>query len=126
VRIDELVIDAELALTPQERTVGLGGRASLPDGAGMLFVFPEEGTRAFCMCDMRFPLDFVWIGAGKQVVEVTENVPPPEGGAAPQQIRPAAAVLYVLEVNAGVVAQEGVAVGDSVAFEPEVSPEDAS
>jgi uncharacterized membrane protein (UPF0127 family) len=117
-------IRAELALTPGARTLGLGGRDSLDRGAGMLFVFPRENVEPFWMRGMRFPLDFVWISAGKRVLEVTENIAAPAAGApdsALQLYRPAQPVRFVLEINAGRVRALGIQVGDAVRFQPEVN-----
>ena len=127
VRIGRLVIEAELARTPEERTQGLSGRGSLPREAGMLFVFPQEHVASFWMRGMRFPLDFIWISGDRHVVDLTEDVPPPAPGTPDDALpfyNPDAPVLYVLEVNAGVVQESGVRAGDSVSFEPDVSPEE--
>jgi uncharacterized membrane protein (UPF0127 family) len=124
---DALTIDAELALTPEQRQLGLGQRDALEGGTGMLFVFTEADTHTFCMCGMRFPLDFIWIGDDGRVVDLSRDIPPPdETGGEPQTITPGQPVLYVLEVNAGVIDESGVEAGDTVSFEPEVSPDDAS
>ena len=128
VRIGGLAVQAELALTPDERSLGLGRRASLPQDAGMLFVFPSEQEETFWMKDMRFPLDFVWISADRRVIGVLEGVPPPAPGTSDADLtlyRSPAPVLYVLEVNAGAVERTGVRVGDAVTFTPDVSMEDA-
>jgi uncharacterized membrane protein (UPF0127 family) len=124
---DALTVQAELALTPEQRQLGLGQRDALDDGAGMLFVFVEPDDYTFCMCGMRFPLDFIWIGSDLRVVNLSTDVPPPaETNGETRNIVPAQPVLYVLEVNAGAVAEAGVEVGDAVTFDPEVSPGDAS
>ena len=109
----------EIADTPETRAQGLSGRASLPDGYGMLFVFEHPSEHGFWMKEMLFPLDFVWMGADCAVVEVTENVPPPAPGTDAgdlQVFRPSAPVLYVLEIDAGLIAERGIRVGDAVAF----------
>ena len=126
VRIGGLVITAELARTAGERTKGLSGRPSLPEDAGMLFVFPSEQQPTFWMKDMRFPLDFVWISADHHVVAVTANVPPPAPGTpdgALPEYSPDRPVLYALEVNGGVTARSGVLAGDLVTFTPDVPTE---
>jgi uncharacterized membrane protein (UPF0127 family) len=123
VRIGRLVVTAELARTPEERTQGLSGRSALPDDAGMLFVFPNEQQPTFWMKDMRFPLDVVWISGDKHVVAVTEQIPPPAPGTPDGALplySPTAPVLYTLEVNGGLVKQLGIHAGDPVAFTPEV------
>jgi uncharacterized membrane protein (UPF0127 family) len=128
VHIGGAVIHAEVATTPAARAKGLGGRDSLADEAGMLFIFPTARQAAFWMKDMRFPLDFVWISADKRVVELTENVPPPPPGTADADLtfyKPAGQVQYVVEVNAGVIETAGIRVGDAVSFRPEVPLESA-
>jgi uncharacterized membrane protein (UPF0127 family) len=124
---DKLTVAAELALTPAQRTLGLGQRDAMDIGAGMLFVFGQPDKYTFCMCGMRFPLDFVWIGPDLRVVDVSREIQPPdEKDGEPASIAPTQPVLYVLEINAGLLDDSGVQVGDAVTFDPEVSPEQAS
>lgn len=120
VRIGELDVEAEVVDTPEARALGLGKRESLDRDRGMLFVFPREGQYAFWMKDMLFPLDFVWISSELRVVDLLEDVPPPAEGAENSSLplyRPAEDVLYVLEVNAGLIAETGVRIGNEVAIE---------
>lgn len=111
---------AEVAATPQQRAQGLAERPSLAPGAGMLFVFEGAGTYQFWMGGMKFPLDFVWVGADCTVVDLTENAPPPQPGQSPGDLprySPDQPVQYVLEVNAGEVASTGIQTGDAVSFD---------
>ncbi len=127
VRIDGLTVRAEMARTPEERGPGLGGRPSMPLEEGMLFIFQSEGQHSFWMRGMLFPLDFVWISSDHTVVDITTDVPAEPGvpdGELPLY-RSDQAVLYVLEVNAGVVREAGVQIGDAVTFEPEALLEPA-
>jgi uncharacterized membrane protein (UPF0127 family) len=87
----------------------------------MLFVFPTSSQPAFWMQGMQFPLDFIWISAGGRITDLTENVPPPAAATPDSELpvyRPSAPVLYVLEVNAGVVAATAVHMGDAIALDP--------
>lgn len=111
--------EVDVADTPALRSKGLGERDGLAAQTGMLFVFPEEGTPIFWMKGMRFPLDFVWIGAGCRVVDITEDVPHAEAGTPDELLAlyaPAAPVLYTFEINAGEVERFGIEVGDDVRF----------
>ncbi|MEX2158496.1 MAG: DUF192 domain-containing protein [Dehalococcoidia bacterium] len=122
VRVGGLAVDAEVVRTPEERAQGLSGRDALADGAGMLFVFESEHIASFWMRAMKFPLDIVWIGSDKTVVDISSNVPAPAPGTLESDLphySPREPVLYVLEVNAGAAEQAGVAIGDAVSFEPE-------
>lgn len=125
VRIGDLTVQAELALTQEQRSQGLSGRPSLPREGGMLFVFPQEGQPGFWMRGMRFPLDLVWISRDGRVVDLTEDANPVDPALPDDQVpryRPDQPVLSVLEVNAGVIREAGIQVGDTVTFEPEVPP----
>ena len=111
-----------MASTPEERGPGLGGRPSMPLDEGMLFIFQGEGQYSFWMRGMLFPLDFIWISSDRIVVDITVDVPTVEPGVPDGELpryRPDQAVLYMLEVNAGVVREAGVQIGDAVTFEPE-------
>ena len=84
----------------------------------MLFFLESERIPGFHMREMRIPLDFVWISSDLLVTGLTENVPFPSGLAdEPAKIQPEVPVLYVLEVNAGVIAESGIAIGDQVVIE---------
>jgi uncharacterized membrane protein (UPF0127 family) len=119
VHIGGLIVRTEVARTTEQRGQGLGDRDSLAPDAGMLFVFAEESVHPFCMCGMRFPLDFVWISADRRIVGLTEHVQPPEVAGRTLSVRTEAATKYVLEVNAGVIAANGLAVGQEVRFDPD-------
>ena len=117
--VGEAVFDMEVAQTPEERGRGLSGRDGLEPGSGMLFIFRSETTTSFWMKGMRFPIDFVWIGAGCTVIDVTLGASAPPPGTADSALplyTPSAPILYALEINAGEVAELGIEVGDPVAF----------
>ena len=109
----------EIAATSQERSRGLSGRASLPDLSGMLFVYDSARTPSFWMKEMLIPLDFVWIGEDCSVADLHTDVPPPPPGTSTGSLpnyRPGSPVRYVLEINAGKVAELGIEVGDPVSL----------
>lgn len=119
VRIGDGAFGVEIVHTPETRAQGLSGRPNLADGYGMLFVFERAAEHSFWMKDMLIPLDFVWIGADCAVVDVTTNVPQPTPGVETGDLplyRPSAPVLYTLEIDAGLVDELGIRVGDRVSF----------
>ena len=77
VEVGGVVFEVEIADDAAERAQGLSGRDPLPEDGGMLFVYQEPVVPGFWMRQMRFPLDFVWIGEDCEVVDVTPNVPAP-------------------------------------------------
>ena len=111
--------EAEIAETPRELRLGLGGRDYLPKGSGMLFL-PAGGAGDFWMRGMRFDLDFVWIGANCGVVDLTERVAAPEAGAnhfSLERISSARPAAYVFEINAGEIEARHIRLGERVVFE---------
>lgn len=70
-----LTFAVEVADTPEARRSGLMGRATLPEGEGMLFVFEGESTLRFWMKDTLLPLDIVYINSSLQVVDVQRMLP---------------------------------------------------
>lgn len=102
--------NVEIADTEAERELGLMNRASLPVNAGMLFVFDSPDYYAFYMKNTLIPLDLIWIGPDKKVGYIVRHANPLDE----TDLVPTMAAKWVLEVNAGVVTQDEVQVGDSV------------
>ncbi len=97
---------------------GLMFREALGADRGMLFVHPREGSWKYWMFNTKIPLDIIWISRNHQVTEISANTPPcpsataadcPNyGGHEPS--------VFVLEVNAGQAAKNGLKVGDMLDF----------
>lgn len=108
----------DIADTQEERAQGLSGLTELNEDQGMLFVFEERAKRTFWMKGMLIPIDIVWISNGK-VIEITENVPPPDPETPDFELprySSSQEVDYVLEVNAGFSERNGIEVGDKIIF----------
>lgn len=110
-----MTLRLELAATEAERAQGLMFRESLPQDAGMLFLFDGLELRPFWMKNCHFPLDIVHMTSDGTVVEVLANVPPCTGDPCPNYT-PKAASTTVLEINAGAAANNGLVVGAKVRF----------
>lgn len=105
---------AEVADTPQERARGLGGRESLEGGAGMWFVFEEDGLWPFWMKDTLVELDIIWVSADGTIVTIAHGAEP---DSYPQSFAPTAPARYVLEVPGGFAARHGIAEGDKIIWQ---------
>lgn len=109
-------VTVELALTESEKQKGLGDRETLPRDHGMLFVYQNKDRYGFWMKGMRFPLDYVWID-GNTVADLSPNVPAPATpNESPAELAPKVPVDKVLEVNAGIINEFGIRVGDTIKF----------
>lgn len=104
----------QIADNPQLRAKGLGGRDSLEEEEGMLFIFEAPDFYRFWMKDMKIPLDFIWI-RGDEIIDITENVPPPKNVSDYLPVyQPKQVVDKVLEVNAGWVKRHEVKIRDKI------------
>lgn len=115
-QINESKLKVEIADTKEKRSKGLGGRASLAEDEGMLFVFPKSDKYPFWMKGLSFPIDFVWI-RGDKVVDILSDVPPPSPGQTDASLPIYSSkeeVEKVLEVTSGTVQRLNIKVGNSV------------
>ncbi len=110
-----VALTVEIADTPGTRARGLMFRESLPELAGMLFVFPSETTAGFWMRDTPIPLDIAYLASDGEVLEIREGVP-----FNLTILSPAQPYRFTLEVNGGWFARHGLGVGDRVELPPEV------
>lgn len=93
--------------TPAMRARGLMQVASIPDGYGMAFVWPQPTRVAFWMKDTRIPLDVVFFDDNNRILDIVSMKPFDETShAAPTPIR------LAIEVPQGHFATYGVQVGD--------------
>lgn len=109
VTIGDVQIRAEVVASPEKLYLGLGNRPGLPEGRGMLFFMPALAVQYFCMRDMQFPIDIVWLLPGK-VAGIARNVPPDYHG----ELASPVPVQHVLEVPGGFCDRYGIKVGDPV------------
>ena len=111
VHINNCKFKVEIADTSQERFLGLGKREKICQSCGMLFEFPEKGKYLFCMRDMKFPLDIIWI-SDHNAVSVIKDVPCNFKG----EINPHISADKVLELNAGTAEKCGIKKGDKISY----------
>jgi uncharacterized membrane protein (UPF0127 family) len=97
---------AEVAATSEERTEGLMYREEVPDGTGMLFVFPDVAVRSFWMANTYVALDIAFLDTSFNVVDIIQMEP-----LVTESYTSKAPAMYGLEVRQGWLAEQGIAVG---------------
>ena len=75
VEIKGRVFHLELALDEPTRMKGLGGRTSIDEDGGMLFVFPDVRRLGFVMRDCPMPIDIAFLDGAGRVVAIHEMQP---------------------------------------------------
>ncbi len=109
-------IRVDVADDPQERRRGLMGRAEVPPGTGMLFVYETPVLREFWMGNVEVPLSIAWVADGV-VVGVAEMTPCPAADATCPRYAPDAPYDRAVETTGGTFTEAGVSVGDTVTIE---------
>lgn len=119
VAIGSLNVNVKVVISASERKKGLSGHDSLPINSGMLFVFDKSAKWGIWMKDMKFPIDIIWIGQDKRIVDIAANALPEPGkkDAELTVYRPQNDSKYILEINAGLANLNNLKVGDTVGFE---------
>lgn len=110
---DKTVVSLEVARTEPERSRGLMHRTSMPEQAGMIFLFDRPGVYPFWMKNTLIALDMFWTDTSGRIVWIAESVPPCTADPCPEY-PPKAVAQYVIETNAGFAKRHGVQVGDVV------------
>jgi uncharacterized protein len=105
-------IRAQLALTPEQRQIGLMFRQSMPTHEGMLFVFDQASTQCFWMRNTLIPLSVAFLADDGTVVNLADMKPQSDDSHC--STKP---VRYVLEMNQGWFAKRGVKSGTRISGE---------
>ena len=114
---DTVTLHVELAVRPEQKSMGLMERRHLPDDAGMLFVYdstqpPDAG---FWMYRTRIPLDIAFADSTGVIRSIRAMVPcPTEVAQGCPSYTPDVPYEYALEVNAGYFARHGIVAGNTL------------
>ena len=114
---DTLPLTVQLAITGEQKTMGLMDRRRLADNAGMLFVYDstQPPTAGFWMYRTRIPLDIAFLDSTGIIRAIHAMTPCPttiaEGC---PTYTPDVPYRYALEVNRGFFARHGIGTGHSL------------
>ena len=112
---DGYTITAELAVTTEERQLGLMHRKKIDPDQGMLLVFEQENYYSIWMKNMKIPLDLLFLDGEKRIVHIERNVPPCKENPCPSYSSRFPA-LYVLELKAGSADEHKLKMYDRIEF----------
>ena len=107
--IGEHRVTAEIAATPEQRSVGLMHRFSLKPDHGMLFVFDRAEPQGFWMKNTFIPLSIAFIAADGRIVNIEDMKPQSE-----ETHWSKGPALYALEMRKGWFAERGIGPGAMV------------
>ena len=106
-------IDAQVALTPEQRQIGLMNRKQMPLHEGMIFVFEQATQQCFWMKNTLLPLTAAFIADDGTIVNLADMKPQTlEAHCSKQPVR------YVLEMNKGWFDKKGIKAGSKLQGAP--------
>ena len=103
---------AELADTPDAQARGLMFRTELGPNEAMIFPFPAPRQASFWMRNTVIPLDIIFIGPDRRILNIAANTVP----YSEERILSEGPASAVLELAGGRAAELGIAPGDRVAW----------
>ena len=99
-------IQAQVAATPDQRSIGLMHRAEMPQSEGMLFAFEQASQQCFWMKNTILPLTAAFIADDGTIVNLADMKPQTTDAHCSEQ-----PVRWVLEMNQGWFAKRGIKAG---------------
>ena len=106
-------IDAQIALTPDQRQIGLMYRAEMPQHEGMLFVFEQASPQCFWMKNTLLPLTAAFVADDGTIVNLVDMKPQTTDSHCS-----AKPVRFVLEMNQGWFAKKAIKAGFRLSGKP--------
>ncbi|OGA97373.1 MAG: hypothetical protein A3E79_11395 [Burkholderiales bacterium RIFCSPHIGHO2_12_FULL_61_11] len=103
------LIDAQVALTPEQRQIGLMFRKNMPQHEGMIFVFEQASEQCFWMKNTLLPLTAAFVADDGTIVDTADMQPQTTDSHCSAQ-----PVRYVLEMNQGWFAKKGIKAGSKL------------
>ncbi len=102
-------MDVQLAVSPEQRQIGLMWRKAMPAHEGMLFVFEQASQQCFWMKNTLIPLTAAFVADDGTIVNLVDMQP--------QTLNPhcsAKPVRYVLEMNQGWFLKKNIKAGSKI------------
>ena len=114
IQINHKILDVEIADTPAKWEKGLMNRKNVPEGTGMLFVYPNARNLSFWMKNTLIPLSIAFFDDQKAVINILDMDPPTDQTLT--NYRSLAPALYALEVPQGWFEKHGIKRGAKFTF----------
>jgi uncharacterized protein len=107
------IIQAEVAQTPAQRSIGLMHRPTMGPNEGMLFVFEQPSPQCFWMKNTLLPLSIAFLADDGTVVNIEDMKPQSlESHCSSKPVR------FALEMNVGWFVKRGVKPGSKISGAP--------
>lgn len=112
IAINKVILEVEVASTPEQQSHGLMYRKQLPDTMGMIFVFQNSEIRSFWMKNTYIDLSIGYFDKNKVLFQIVDM----KGTSVMQKDFPSypssGPALFALEVSKGWFNRKGIKLGD--------------
>lgn len=113
--LKKIKLHVEVAETEEQHAQGLMFRKNLSESEGMLFVFPDEGTRSFWMKNTFIPLSIGFFNRKKVLIDIQDMKPTKSELETKIPVYTSAEpAMYALEVTQGWFTKKKIKVGDKL------------
>ncbi len=109
ISINDAVLEVEIAHEPRQRFHGLSMRETLPENAGMLFVYRAEDKLLFTMRGTSIPLSIAFVDKDLKINEILDMEPFEDGPFPSQHLS-----KFALETRQGWFSRNNIGVGDQL------------
>jgi len=103
---EEITVDSEIPITPEEKAQGLMYRDNLGKNSGMYY---ENIDNGFWMKDVKIPLEMIFIDDDDEITEIVAASPEDTNN-----IQPSLPATANLEVNQGFCGDNNIGVGNKI------------
>jgi uncharacterized membrane protein (UPF0127 family) len=107
------LIHAQIASTPDQRSIGLMSRREMPANEGMLFIFERPETQCFWMKNTLLPLTAAFVADDGTIVNLADMKPQTTDSHC--SVKP---VRFVLEMHQGWFDKRGIKAGSHLSGQP--------
>ena len=107
------IFNIELAVTPQERNIGLMNRSKIRQNEGMLFIYPKNQIIKMWMKNTLIPLDMIFIKDDGEIEKIIKMTTPKDVTVLGPEVK----LKAVLEINGGITSYLNIKKGDYVMHE---------
>ncbi len=111
-----VMVEIEVADTPEQQALGLMHRESLAADAGMAFLFFDDRDGGFWMKNTLIPLSIAYFDRSGEILKILDMEPCEADPC--ESYTPGVTYRGALEVNQGAFEDWGVEVGDTVRVSP--------
>lgn len=108
----------EIAKTEKQRAYGLMYRPVMALNEGMLFIFDRQANQRVWMKNTLIALDVIFLSSQGKIVSILQSLKPCEQKQC-KVYNSIEKAKYMLELNAGVVENSGLKLGQTFAFDSE-------